>query len=239
MLVYMYFKEGFIMQQTILVVEDEKNIRDAIVAYLKNANYQVIEADNGKAALDTFADHHVDLVILDVMLPMLDGWTVLRRIRNTSSVFVIMLTALGEEYDKLQGFELGADEYVTKPFSPKVLVARVKAMLGRSPKAPTKAILQKGNIELDKDSHQVLHDDEVLSLTPKEFIILEYLMSNEQTALTREQILTHVWGYDYYGDTRVVDTHIKNLRAKLKGAGHCIRTVTGVGYRFEVRDHEK
>lgn len=224
------------MTQTILVVEDEKRIRDAITTYFKNANFNIIEADNGKQAIELFEENNIDLVILDVMLPMLDGWTVLRRIRKTSNVFVIMLTALEDEHDKLQGFEMGADEYVTKPFSPKVLVARAKALLSRNPYSATTKKLVKGGLVLDKDSHEVQLDSETLMLTIKEYVILEYLMQNEKCALTREQILNHVWGYDFFGDNRVVDTHIKNLRGKLEKQGAYIKTIKGVGYRFEVQD---
>lgn len=224
------------MARTILVVEDEKRIRDAITTYLKNAGFDVIEADNGKTAIELFEDNLIDLVILDVMLPMLDGWTVLRRIREASKVLVIMLTALESEYDKLQGFELGADEYVTKPFSPKVLVARVKALFLRNPDAQIPEKLDKGGLILDQISHVAALNGEELTLTPKEYAMLEYLMKNERCALTREQILNYVWGYDFFGETRVVDTHIKNLRIKLKNKGRYIKTVKGIGYRFEVQD---
>lgn len=224
------------MARTILVVEDEKRIRDAIVAYLKNADYCVVEADNGKTAIKLFEDNNIDLVILDVMLPILDGWTVLRRIRETSKVLVIMLTALESEYDKLQGFELGADEYVTKPFSPKVLVARVKALFMRNPGVQIPEKLDKGGLILDQISHMAELNGEELTLTPKEYAMLEYLMKNEKCALTRDQILNYVWGYDFFGETRVVDTHIKNLRIKLKNKGRYIKTVKGIGYRFEVQD---
>lgn len=224
------------MARTILVVEDEKRIRDAIATYLKNAGFDVIEADNGKTAIELFEDNNIDLVILDVMLPMLDGWTVLRRIRETSKVLVIMLTALESEYDKLQGFELGADEYVTKPFSPKVLVARVKALFLRNPDAQMPEKLDKGGLVLDQVSHMATLNGVKLTLTPKEYTMLEYLMKNEKCALTREQILNYVWGYDFFGDNRLVDTHIKNLRGKLKSKGRYIKTVKGIGYRFEVQD---
>jgi DNA-binding response OmpR family regulator len=193
-----------------------------------------VEADNGKSAIEMFEENDIDLVILDVMLPMLDGWTVLRRIRQQSNVFVIMLTALEAEYDKLQGFELGADEYVTKPFSPKVLVARVKALLSRNPQYLVSNKIVKGGLILDRDKHEVSLDGEKLVLTHKEFMILEYLMTNEKNALSREQILNKVWGYDFYGETRIIDTHIKNLRNKLKEQGSYIKTIKGVGYRFEV-----
>jgi DNA-binding response OmpR family regulator len=222
--------------QTILIVEDEKRMRDAVAIYLRRAGFHTIEAENGKEAIALFNEHDIDLVVLDVMLPLLDGWTVLRSIRQVSNVFVIMLTALEEEYDKLQGFELGADEYVTKPFSPKVLAARVKAMLTRKPQQTAVEKIKVGGLLLDKKSHEIVLDGEALLLTPKEYRIMEYFMQNENQALTREQILSHVWGYDFYGDARVVDTHVKNLRGKLKSAEAYIKTIKCVGYRFEVRD---
>lgn len=225
------------MTRNILVVEDEKRIREAIAAYLKNAGYIVLEAGNGKEAIDIFEDNEIDLVILDVMLPMLDGWTVLRRIREYSrEALVIMLTALESEYDKLQGFELGADEYVTKPFSPKVLVARVNALFSRNPKYRASDKIELGRLVLDKGAHVATLCGEELQLTPKEYSILEYFMQNENYALTREQILHYVWGYDFFGDNRVVDTHVKNLRNKLKEQGEYIQTIKGLGYRFEVND---
>lgn len=225
------------MTRKILVVEDENRIREAITAYLKNAGYTVLEAQNGKEAIEIFEDNEVDLVILDVMMPMLDGWTVLRRIREYSKdVLVIMLTALESEYDKLQGFELGADEYVTKPFSPKVLVARVNALFSRNPKFRVSDKIELGRLVLDKAAHIATLSGEELQLTPKEYSILEYFMQYEKYALTREQILHYVWGYDFFGDNRVVDTHVKNLRTKLKEKGHDIQTIKGIGYRFEVND---
>ncbi|MBT3319455.1 MAG: response regulator transcription factor [Clostridia bacterium] len=224
------------MTRTILVVEDEKRIREAVTSYLKIAGYVVIEAQDGKAAIEKFEDNEIDLVILDVMLPMLDGWTVLRRIREHSDVMVIMLTALESEYDKLQGFELGADEYVTKPFSPKVLVARAKALFARSPQHQTSERIELGGLVLDKTGHDVTLNGDKLVLTPKEHTVLEYFMQNQKCALSRDQILHYAWGYDFFGDNRVVDTHVKNLRAKLREYGRYIQTVKGVGYRFEVCD---
>ena len=224
------------MTRTILVVEDEKRIREAIATYMKNAGYCVIEAENGKEAIGVFDNNEVDLVILDVMLPYLDGWTVLRCIRESSDALVIMLTALESEYDKLQGFELGADEYVTKPFSPKVLVAQVKAMFARNTQMQTIDRMELGSVVLDQTAHEAAVFGEKLELTPKEYKILEYFMQNTKCALSREQILKVAWGYDFYGDTRVVDTHVKNLRSKLKEAGRYVQTVKGIGYRFEVCD---
>lgn len=232
--IYVYLEK--VMTRKILVVEDENRIREAIAAYLKNAGYTVFEADNGKQAIEVFEDNEIDLVILDVMMPMLDGWTVLRRIREYSDALVIMLTALESEYDKLQGFELGADEYVTKPFSPKVLVARINALFSRNPKFCASDKIELGGLTIDKSGHIATLNGEKLQLTPKEYSILEYFMQNEKYALTREQILHYVWGYDFFGDNRVVDTHVKNLRSKLKKQGDYIQTIKGIGYRFEVND---
>lgn len=227
------------MAYTVLVVEDEKKIREAVAIYLGNAGFRVLEAGNGKEAIDLFAANETDLVILDIMLPVLDGWTVLRKIRETSDVFVIMLTALEEEYDKLQGFALGADEYVTKPFSPKVLAARAKAMLSRKTPQPASGEVLKGELLLNTRSHELRLRGERLALTPKEYAMMEYFMTNEGIALTREQILSRVWGYDYYGDARVVDTHVKNLRGKLMDAQGCIQTIQSIGYRFEAHNDEE
>lgn len=227
------------MAYTVLVVEDEKKIREAVAIYLGNAGFRVLEAGNGKEAIDLFAANEADLVILDIMLPVLDGWTVLRKIRETSDVFVIMLTALEEEYDKLQGFALGADEYVTKPFSPKVLAARAKAMLSRKTSHAASGEVVKGELLLNTRSHELRLRGEGLDLTPKEYAMMEYFMTNEGIALTREQILSRVWGYDYYGDARVVDTHVKNLRGKLMDAQGYIQTIKSVGYRFEVHSDEE
>lgn len=221
------------LKKTVLVVEDEISIRKVIVNYFQNNNYNVLEASNGKDAIDVFEDNYVDLIILDVMLPMLDGWTVLKKIRKTSSVLVIMLTALEDEDDKLNGFHLGADEYVTKPFSPKVLVARANALFARTSGAVS-CTKQNSILEFDDRNHSVNIKGEMLELTPKEYIILNYLAENRGNALSREQILNHVWGYDFYGDIRVVDNHIKNLRNKLGCYGTIIKTITGLGYRIEI-----
>jgi len=182
-----------------------------------------------------FEDNVVDLIILDVMLPVLDGWTVLRKIRKQSNVLAIMLTALGDEDDKLYGFELGADEYVTKPFSPKVLVARANALLSRSKNTNIKHVEDNGLMKIDKQNRIITINDVRLELTPKEYLIIENLYENKNNCLTREQILNKVWGYDFYGDSRVVDNHIKNLRNKLKEYGNLIKTVTGLGYSLELK----
>ncbi|SHH61634.1 DNA-binding response regulator, OmpR family, contains REC and winged-helix (wHTH) domain [Caloranaerobacter azorensis DSM 13643] len=219
----------------ILIVEDEDRMRRLIRDYLKKEGYTVIEAEDGKLALEKFFNDDIDLVILDIMLPEYDGWTVMREIRKKSNVPIIILTARSEESDELFGFELGADEYVTKPFSPKVLVARVKALLRRSNIFSEKDILKIGSLELDLNGHRVFNDGIEIKLTPKEYELLVYMAKNKGKALSRETILNGVWGYDYYGDLRTVDTHIKRLRLKLKGNSDIIETVRGVGYRLEVK----
>ncbi|KPU27486.1 PhoB family transcriptional regulator [Caloranaerobacter sp. TR13] len=219
----------------ILIVEDEDRMRRLIGDYLKKEGYTVIEAENGKLALEKFINDNIDLVILDIMLPEYDGWTVMREIRKESNVPIIILTARSEESDELFGFELGADEYVTKPFSPKVLVARVKALLRRSNTFSGEDMLKIGSLELDLDGHRVFNNGVEIKLTPKEYELLVYMVKNKGKALSRETILNGVWGYDYYGDLRTVDTHIKRLRLKLKENSHIIETVRGVGYRLEVK----
>ncbi|QIB27774.1 response regulator transcription factor [Caloranaerobacter azorensis] len=219
----------------ILIVEDEDRMRRLIRDYLKKEGYTVIEAEDGKLALEKFFNDDIDLVILDIMLPEYDGWTVMREIRKKSNVPIIILTARSEESDELFGFELGADEYVTKPFSPKVLVARVKALLRRSNIFSEKDILKIGSLELDLNGHRVFNDGIEIKLTPKEYELLVYMAKNKGKALSRETILNGVWGYDYYGDLRTVDTHIKRLRLKLNGNSDIIETVRGVGYRLEVK----
>lgn len=222
------------MKKTVLIVEDEASIRAVTVSYFKQNNFTVLEAKNGKEAIEVFQDNNIDLVILDVMLPMLDGWTVLKKIRKQSDVLIIMLTALEDEDDKLSGFELGADEYVTKPFSPKVLIARANALIARSKKSTPKQTSNNNPIKIDKQSRKAEVDNKKLDLTPKEYIILEYLVDNINIALSREKLLNHVWGYDFYGDSRVVDNHIKNLRNKLGKSGNLIKTVIGYGYCLEI-----
>ncbi|WP_427337742.1 response regulator transcription factor [Caloranaerobacter sp. DY30410] len=220
----------------ILIVEDEDRMRRLIGDYLKKEGYIVIEAEDGKLALEKFFNDNIDLVILDIMLPEYDGWTVMREIRKESNVPIIILTARSEESDELFGFELGADEYVTKPFSPKVLVARVKALLRRSNSFSEEDILKIGSLELDLNGHRVFNNGVEIKLTPKEYELLVYMVKNKGKALSRETILNGVWGYDYYGDLRTVDTHIKRLRLKLKENSHIIETVRGVGYRLEVKE---
>ncbi len=218
----------------ILIVEDEERMRRLIGDYLKREGFKIIEAEDGKMALKSFEHENIDLIILDIMLPEYDGWTVCREIRKSSKVPIIMLTARSEESDELFGFELGADEYVTKPFSPKILVARVNALLRRA-NVIIEDIVSIEGIEVDQIAHRVLIDGNGVEMTPKEYELLDFMIKNVGQALTREQILDEVWGYDYYGDFRTVDTHIKRLRIKLNEKSNLIQTVRGIGYRFEVK----
>lgn len=222
------------MKKTVLIVEDEIKIRKVTVNYFEAGGYNVLEAGDGQSAIKMFEDNVIDLIILDVMLPVLDGWTVLRKIRKQSDALVIMLTALGDEDDKLLGFELGVDEYVTKPFSPKVLVARANALLNRSKNTGDMGVDSNGIIKIDRINRKAYIEGTKVELTPKEYLILEALYDNKRNCLTREQILNSVWGYDFYGDSRVVDNHIKNLRNKLNDDGKLIKTVTGLGYTLEI-----
>ena len=219
----------------ILVVDDEERMRRLVKDFLTKKGYVVIEASNGREALDLFyKDNSIDLFILDVMMPVMDGWATLREIRETSKVPIIMLTAKAEEHDELLGFELGVDEYVTKPFSPKVLVARVEALLRRSHNTEDEAEkLSYGGIVLDKNAHSVFVGSTEIELSYKEFELLSYFMENKGLALSRDRILDSVWNYDYFGDARTVDTHVKKLRAKLGDKGDLIKTIWGMGYKFE------
>lgn len=220
----------------ILIADDEARMRKLVGDFLKRAGYEIAEAENGREALNLFfADSGIDMIILDVMMPEMDGWTVCRKIRENSHVPIIMLTARGEESDELFGFDLGADEYVTKPFSPKVLVARVQALFRRLEKSDLdqNVIRNYDGIELDEGAHMVRLNSNNLDLSPKEYELLLYLVNNRGKALSRDQILNNVWGYDFFGDTRTVDTHIKKLRLKLQEKGDLIQTVWGLGYRFE------
>ena len=219
----------------ILVVDDEERMRRLVKDFLAKKGYEVMEASNGREALDLFyKDNTIDLLILDVMMPVMDGWATLREIRETSKIPIIMLTAKAEEHDELLGFELGVDEYVTKPFSPKVLVARVEALLRRSGSVGgEKEKLSYGGIVLDKNAHSVFVDSSEIELSYKEFELLAYFMENKGLALSRDKILDSVWNYDYFGDARTVDTHVKKLRAKLGDKGDLIKTIWGMGYKFE------
>ncbi|WP_028236083.1 response regulator transcription factor [Pseudobutyrivibrio sp. MD2005] len=220
----------------ILVADDESRMRKLIKDYLVREDYEVIEAENGEQALDMFyMDSEISLIILDVMMPKVDGFAVLKEIRETSSIPVLMLTAKGEENDVLNGFELGADEYINKPFSPKILMARVNAVLRRSTDDSIgKKVVEAGGIQLDVDAHVATNDGNPVELSVKEFELLYYFINNEGIALSREKILNHVWDYDYFGDARTIDTHVKRLRSKLDDKGNYIKTIWGMGYKFEV-----
>ena len=220
----------------ILVVDDEARMRKLVRDFLVRQGYQVIEAADGEEALDRFyEDKEIALILLDVMMPKMDGWQVCREIRQYSKVPIIMLTARADEKDELKGFELGVDEYISKPFSPKILVARVDAVLRRSG-AGADDIVETSGIRLDKAAHQVTVDGQDVDLSFKEFELLTYFIENRGIALSREKILNAVWNYDYYGDARTIDTHVKKLRSKLGAKGDLIKTIWGMGYKFDAAD---
>ena len=222
-------------QIKILVVDDESRMRTLVRDFLERAGFQVLEAGDGMEALDLFyEDQGISLIILDVMMPKMDGWEVCREIRKESKVPIIMLTARGEERDELNGFELGVDEYISKPFSPKILVARVNALLRRTSGLSMDQTIAAGGIEIDKAAHIVKIDGNMIDLSFKEFELLTYFIENQGIALSREKILNNVWNYDYFGDARTIDTHVKKLRNKLGDKGEYIRTIWGMGYKFEV-----
>ena len=223
------------MEQTkILVVDDEARMRKLVKDFLTIKGYQVIEAGDGEEAVEIFFQQKdIALILLDVMMPKMDGWEVLKTIRLHSKVPIIMLTARGEERDELQGFDLGVDEYISKPFSPKILVARVEAILRRSNHVVGE-VMNVGGIEINKDAHQVTIDGKPIELSYKEFELLTYFVENQGIALSREKILNNVWNYDYFGDARTIDTHVKKLRSKLGEKGDYIKTIWGMGYKFEV-----
>ena len=224
------------MKSRILVVDDESRMRKLVRDFLMRKEFEVLEAGDGEAAVDLFfQEKDIDLIILDVMMPKMDGWEVCRTIRKHSQVPIIMLTAKGEERDELRGFELGADEYISKPFSPKILVARVEAILRRSGSLNAD-VLSLGGIQLDKTAHQVTVDGQNVELSFKEFELLEYFMENQGIALSREKILNNVWNYDYFGEARTIDTHVKKLRSKMGAKGDYIKTIWGMGYKFEVEE---
>lgn len=217
----------------ILVADDESRMRKLVKDFLLKSNFEVLEAEDGSQALDLFyATKDIALIILDVMMPKMDGFEVCREIRQTSQVPIIMLTAKGDERDELQGFQLGVDEYITKPFSPKILVARVEAVLRRTNQAEETELLEYGGIVVDKTAHSVTIDGKPMDLSFKEFELLTYFMENKGIALSREKILNHVWNYDYFGDARTIDTHVKKLRSKLGDKGDLIKTIWGVGYKM-------
>ncbi|QGU95864.1 response regulator [Clostridium bovifaecis] len=220
-----------------ILVEDEERMRKLLRDYFKSSGFDILEGENGVKALDLFKNNKIDLVILDIMMPYMDGWTVCTRIRKSSDIPIIMLTAKGEEEDKLLGYELGVDDYVTKPFSPKVLVAKAKALLKRSGvEAKTETRIKDFNgLEINQLSHEVKIDGEEIQLSPKEYDLLIFFANNEEISLSRDVILDKVWGFDYYGGLRTVDTHVKRLREKLKHKADYIVTVRGSGYKFEVR----
>ena len=224
------------MNKCILIVDDESRMRKLIKDFLTAKGYGILEAEDGEKALQVFEENSekIDLILLDVMMPKLDGWSVLRQIRQTSQIPIIMLTARGEEQDELFGFELGVDEYISKPFSPKILVARVEAILKRT-QGDTKEVKDYGGIEIDKEGRTVTVDGKVLELSLREYELLVYLVENENIALSRDKILNNVWNYDYYGDSRTIDSHIKKIRHKLGKRGKYIKTMRGVGYKFEIK----
>ncbi len=219
----------------ILVVDDESRMRKLVKDFLVKQNYEVLEAGDGSEALDVFFDNQdIALVILDVMMPKMDGWQVCREVRNYSRVPIIMLTARTDERDELQGFQLGVDEYIAKPFSPKILVARVEAILRRTNQMTEGEVLSYGGILIDQAAHVVTIDGKPIDLSFKEFELLTYFVENKGIALSREKILNSVWNYDYFGDARTIDTHVKKLRSKLGEKGDLIKTVWGMGYKLEI-----
>ena len=225
------------VEDSILVVDDEERMRKLIKDFLNNKGYHILEAEDGEKALEVYEENQskIMLILLDVMMPKLDGWSVLRQIRQKNKdVPIIMLTARGEEQDELFGFELGVDEYISKPFSPKILVARVEAILKRTGK-DEREIKNYGGIEIDKEGRTVSVEGKNIELSLREYELLLYLVQNENVALSRDKILNNVWNYDYYGDSRTIDSHIKKIRHKLGKRGKYIKTMRGVGYKFEVK----
>ena len=224
------------MSNNVLIVDDEARMRKLIKDFLMAKNFTILEAADGEEALKVFEENQnkIDLILLDVMMPKLDGWSVLRQIRQNSKVPIIMLTARGEEQDELFGFELGVDEYISKPFSPKILVARVEAILKRT-QGDTKEVKDCGGIEIDKEGRTVSVDGKNIELSLREYELLVYLIENENIALSRDKILNNVWNYEYYGDSRTIDSHVKKLRHKLGKRGKYIKTIRGIGYKFEVK----
>ncbi len=221
----------------ILVVDDESRMRKLVKDFLTKNNYDVLEAEDGSQALDIFYQQKdIVLIILDIMMPKIDGWQVCREIRACSKVPIIMLTAKSDERDELQGFELGVDEYISKPFSPKILVARVEAILRRTNQISADEVLEAGGITINKAAHIVTIDGAQVELSYKEFELLSYLIENRGIALSREKILNSVWNYDYFGDARTIDTHVKKLRSKMGQKGDLIKTIWGMGYKFEVNE---
>ena len=221
--------------EKILIADDEQLMRQLVIDFLQPEGYQMLEAADGKEALQIYQEQHPDLVLLDVMMPGYDGWTVCREIRRESSVPIMMLTAKGEEIAQLFAYDLGIDEYITKPFSPKILVAKIKALLRRTQKEENEQISAADGVSIDQDARQVVLDGKNIDLSPTEYKLLTYLVTNAGKALSRRQILNKVWNYDYYGDMRTVDTHINRLRIKLGDKGKYIQTVRGYGYRYDAK----
>ena len=221
---------------TVLIVDDESRMRKLIKDFLMQKNYKILEAGDGEEALKVFEENQnkISVILLDVMMPKLDGWSVLRQIRQTSKVPIIMLTARGEEQDELFGFELGVDEYISKPFSPKILVARVEALLKRT-KPEEKEIEDYGGITINSKGRTVTVDGKQVEISLREYELLKYLVDNKGIALSRDKILNNVWNYDYYGDSRTIDSHIKKIRHKLGKKGKYIQTIRGIGYKFEIK----
>lgn len=218
----------------VLVVDDESRMRKLVKDFLTKSNYEVVEAEDGSQALDIFFESKdIALIILDVMMPKMDGWQVCREIREYSKVPIIMLTAKSDERDELQGFQLGVDEYISKPFSPKILVARVEAILRRTNQISSDEVVEAGGIVINKAAHMVMIDNKQIDLSYKEFELLAYFVENRGIALSREKILNNVWNYDYFGDARTIDTHVKKLRNKMGEKGELIKTIWGMGYKFE------
>lgn len=221
----------------ILVVDDESRMRKLVRDFLVKNNFEVLEAEDGEQAVDIFfAEKDIALIVLDVMMPKMDGWQVCREIRSYSKVPIIMLTAKTDERDELQGFQLGVDEYIAKPFSPKILVARIEAILRRTNQLGTEENVSCGGIQIDKAAHQVTIDGQEVDLSYKEFELLSYFMENQGIALSREKILNNVWNYDYFGDARTIDTHVKKLRSKMGEKGNLIKTIWGLGYKLEAEN---
>ena len=227
---------SYMSDVTVLIVDDESRMRKLIKDFLAQKGYSILEAGDGEEALQIFNENQnkINLILLDVMMPKLDGWSVLRQIRQTSKIPIIMLTARGEEQDELFGFELGVDEYISKPFSPKILVARVEAILKRT--NPTeKKVKDYGGIVIDSDGRTVTVDGKQIDMSLREYELLKYLVDNANIALSRDKILNNVWNYDYYGDSRTIDSHVKKIRHKLGKKGKYIQTIRGIGYKFEIK----
>lgn len=226
--------EKYMNTKKILVVDDEARMRKLVNDFLTKSGYEVIEASDGEEAIDIFFEKNdIDMVVLDVMMPKMDGWQVLEQIRRFSTVPIIMLTARAEEKDELLGFKMGVDEYISKPFSPKILVARIEAILKRNNNF--EETIEIGGITIDKTAHQVIIEGENIELSYKEFELLSYFVANKGVALSREKILNSVWNYDYFGDARTIDTHVKKLRSKMGSKGEYIKTIWGMGYRFDAQ----